>query len=265
MDNLNIALCQPDIVWNNPTANMAMFNQIFVDFSGNADVFILPEMFTTGFLTNPHEYSLQEQENTVLWMKENAAKYKSAIAGSFIVSENDAFFNRFMWVEPNGKWSIYDKHHLFSLGNEDKSYSKGVERTVFSYRGWKIMPLICYDLRFPVWARNSFLDNDFEYDLLLVVANWPASRSFHWRQLLMARAIENQCYVVGANRTGSDENGWQYNGGSCLATPEGFWIPEQPNQTDDVVLISIDYNKLSAYRKAFPFARDWDRFTIHAG
>lgn len=262
MDKLTIALCQPNLVWNNPSANRALFNQVFDDYSGKTDIFLLPEMFTTGFLTQPEQYNLLEQENTVLWMKECAAKHNAAVAGSIIVSENGRFFNRFLWVTPNGELYSYDKRHLFSLGKEDKSYSPGKSPLVFLYRGWKIRPLICYDLRFPVWSRNSFVNNVFYYDLLLVVANWPASRSFHWRQLIMARAIENQSYVVGVNRNGSDQNGWNYNGGSCLASPEGFWQPEQPNRTDDVVLVSLNNEKLIKYRKDFPFALDWDKFSI---
>lgn len=257
-----MVLCQPSILWNDPAGNRTQLAHIFKQYSGIANVFVLPEMFTTGFLTDPEEVDLAQQPATILWMKECAATHNAAIAGSVIVYENKLFYNRFYWVNPDGEFHHYDKRHLFSLGHEDRSYTKGEKRVVISYKGWKIMPLICYDLRFPVWARNTYRNNEFEYDIMMVSANWPASRSFHWRQLLMARAIENQSFSIGVNRKGSDGNGLLYNGGSCMASPEGMWLPMEHDSESDAILVNLEPGQLNSYRKAFPFARDWDNFTI---
>lgn len=262
MTTLKIALLQPDIHWKSPEMNRAMFDELFSLQAAKADVFVLPEMFTTGFVSDPASIAEHPDGPTFQWMKNSAARFGCAIAGSIVISENNNYYNRFFWVNPDGSHYSYDKRHLFSLGNENLAYSAGKEQVIFEYKGWKIKPLICYDLRFPVWARNSFTQGEFGYDILLLTANWPASRKLHWRQLILARAIENQCYAVGVNRRGKDGNGWQYAGGSTLATPDGKWLPEREDGDSDVIFVELSKTELTQYRKAFPFAQDWDGFGL---
>lgn len=262
MNTLKIALLQPDIHWKGPEKNRAMFDELLAAHAGKADVFVLPEMFTTGFVSDPASIAEHPYGPTFQWMKNAAARFGCAIAGSIVISENNNYYNRFFWVNPDGSHYSYDKRHLFSLGNENIEYTPGEKHVIFEYKGWKIKPLICYDLRFPVWARNSYNQGEFGYDILLLTANWPASRKLHWRQLILARAIENQCYAVGVNRRGKDGNGWQYAGGSTLATPDGKWLPEREDGDSDVIFVELSKTELTQYRKAFPFAQDWDGFGL---
>jgi len=264
MTTLKIALLQPDIHWKDPEKNRTMFSDFFSAHAGKADVFVLPEMFTTGFVSDPASVAEDMNGPTLHWMKKYAARFGCAIAGSIVIAENNNYYNRFFWVNPDGAHYTYDKRHLFSLGNENLAYSAGKEQVIFEYKGWKIKPLICYDLRFPVWARNSYNQGEFGYDILLLTANWPASRKLHWRQLILARAIENQCFVVGVNRRGKDGNGWQYAGGSTLATPDGKWLPELESSDNDSIVVELSKSDLVQYRKTFPFAPDWDEFQLKA-
>ncbi|MGD9493185.1 MAG: amidohydrolase [Bacteroidales bacterium] len=262
MTTLRIALLQPDIHWKSPEMNRAMFDELFSLQAAKADVFVLPEMFTTGFVADPASIAEHPDGPTFQWMKNAAALHGCAISGSVVVCENGKYFNRFIWMNPDGSHYSYDKRHLFSLGNENIEYTSGEKQVIFEFKGWRIKPLICYDLRFPVWARNSYNQGEFGYDILLLTANWPASRKLHWRQLILARAIENQCYVVGVNRRGKDGNGWQYAGGSTLATPDGKWLPEIESCNDDVIIVELSKTELTQYRRAFPFAQDWDGFGL---
>jgi len=262
MTNLKIALLQPDIHWKDAEKNRTMFSDFFSAYAGKADVFVLPEMFTTGFVSDPASIAEQPNGETFQWMKQSASRFGCAIAGSIVVAENEKYFNRFIWMNPDGSHHTYDKRHLFSLGNENIEYSPGAQQVIFDFKGWKIKPLICYDLRFPVWARNSFSQGEFGYDILLLTANWPASRKLHWRQLILARAIENQCFVVGVNRRGKDGNGWHYAGGSTLATPDGKWLPEPEDGESDVIVVELNKTDLVQYRNSFPFAQDWDEFRL---
>jgi predicted amidohydrolase len=262
METLRIALLQPDIHWKDPEKNCAMFRELLSAHAGKADVFVLPEMFTTGFVPDPASVAEDMNGATFKWMKQAAARHGCAIAGSIVIAENGKYHNRFFWFNPDGSHYSYDKRHLFSLGNENIEYTPGEKHVIFEYKGWKIKPLICYDLRFPVWARNSYNQGEFGYDILLLTANWPASRKLHWRQLILARAIENQCYAVGVNRRGKDGNGWQYAGGSTLATPDGKWLPEREDGDSDVIIVELSKTELTQYRRAFPFAQDWDGFGL---
>lgn len=262
METLRIAMFQPDIFWKNAGSNKKMFDDLFSKIRGQADVFVLPEMFTTGFVPDPSSVAEAPDGSTFQWMKQCAVTNGCAIAGSVVFFENGKYYNRLIWMNPDGTHFTYDKRHLFSLGNENAEYSQGEKNIVIDYEGWKIRPLICYDLRFPVWARNKFSEGTYEYDILLFSANWPASRRFHWRQLLMARAIENQCYAIGVNRRGRDGNGWHYAGGSTLATPDGRWDPESEDADSDVIIVELNKTALEQYRKTFPFAQDWDKFEL---
>jgi predicted amidohydrolase len=262
METIRFALLQPDMYWKDANSNLKMFGNLISVNSEKADIFVLPEMFSSGFVSDPASVAEKADGKSFEWMQETASRYGRVVTGSLVVAEDNKYYNRFFWVNPDGSYQSYDKRHLFSLGNENREYTAGKNHTVVEYNGWKIKLLICYDLRFPVWARNSFANNEFGYDILLITANWPASRRLHWRQLLLARAIENQCYVVGVNRLGKDGNGWQYAGGSTLATPDGRWIPEQENGSDDIIFAELSKNELVQYRKSFPFAMDWDKFSV---
>jgi len=249
---ITISLIQSDIIWEDVTSNLENY-QDKINQIESTDLIILPEMFTTGFSMNPKGISETMSGKTVQWMKDNASKMNSAICGSIIIEEDGKYFNRFIWVNPDGSIHHYDKKHLFT--GEDKNYTAGNEKIIIEYKGWKICPLICYDLRFPVWSRNTE-----DYDLLIYVANWPKQRKSAWKSLLVARAIENQCYVIGVNRVGKDNNSY-YSGESSLinALGETLYINSHVEEIFSTVITKYELNKV---RDAFPFLNDKDNFKI---
>ena len=206
--SLQIAIIQSDIVWENPEKNIAHFNQKFKNLPLTTDLVILPEMFTTGFSMNPHRLSETMNGQSVSWMQQWAIRNQIAICGSLIISEQSNYYNRFVFVYPNGEIKHYNKRHLFSIAGEHKMYTAGSSQTIVNYKEWKLSLQICYDLRFPVWSRQSKSN----YDALIYVASWPTPRIHAWDTLLKARAIENMCYCIGANRVGKDANGHAYPG-----------------------------------------------------
>ncbi len=256
MSTLNITVLQQPLVWMDGEANLRHFATLLSTLGGR-DMIILPEMFTTGFAMEAANNALP-QARVVEWMQQWAAATDAMIAGSAAISTPAGAVNRFLLVEPGGTVQVYDKRHLFRMADEHHHYQAGVERRVVEWRGWRILPLVCYDLRFPVWSRNRQ-----DYDLLLCVANWPARRTAHWQTLLAARAIENQAYVAGCNRVGIDGNGHQYSGDSLIIDPQGNELARgtanQPARLD--AALSLD-NVLS-YREAFPAWRDADSFSLN--
>ena len=254
MKNLKLTIIQPNIIWENPGANIEKYTEMVSDLE-STDVIVFPEMFTTGFSMQPIILKEKMDGVTINWMKKIASKKNAAVTGSLIIEDGDKIFNRAVWVFPNGKIEKYDKHHLFTMGQEHLNYSGGNKKIVVEYKGWKICPLICYDLRFPVWARNA--EN---YDILLYVANWPSPRHHHWKSLLIARAVENQSYCIGVNRTGNDGNGLNYTGDSCLVSPKGN--AEFMGENECIKTFEISYSELHDYRKKFPFLTDRDDFNI---
>ena len=251
---MNITTIQSNIIWEDKDSNLKNY-QSKID-NIESDLIILPEMFTTGFTMDPKPHAEKMDGKTVQWMKENASKINSAICGSIIIEEDDKYFNRFIWVNPDGSIHHYDKRHLFSFAGEDEYYTPGDSKIVIEYKGWKICPLICYDLRFPVWSRNVE-----DYDVLIYVANWPNKRKMAWRSLLVARAIENQCYVIGVNRVGEDGNNLSYNGDTSLinALGETLYIN---SQTEDVFTTTLSKLELSKVRNLLPFLKDKDNFNF---
>ena len=250
MSQLKVTAVQSELFWEDVDANLQKFEKLLTALSQDTDVVILPEMFTTGFTMNNKELWEDMNGQTVNWMKSIAKKGGFALCGSVIIKEGEDVFNRMIWVTPDSELSYYDKRHLFSLAGEDKSYKAGSERIIFQYKGWKICPLICYDLRFPECSRNQE-----DYDLLIYVANWPDKRSNHWKALLKARAIENQCYTVGVNRVGSDDNGHTYSGDSSICKYDGTVLAEYSNE--EVIFSSIlSLGDLHSYRENFPFLSD---------
>jgi len=199
---------------------------------------------------------------TLEWMSTQASRLNSVITGSLVIEENGNYFNRLVWMQPDGKYETYDKRHLFHPGNEHEQFTQGNTKQVVDLLGWKICPLVCYDLRFPVWSKNTWNDGTYEYDLLIYVANWPSSRSYAYRQLLIARAIENQCYVAAVNRIGIDGKGTYHQGDSCVLDFKGKHLLELNPDQEGIESVSISHKQLSDFRKSFTVGMDWDHFII---
>jgi omega-amidase len=254
--SMEIAIIQTNLIWENPKANRVQFEQKINAITQHVDLIVLPEMFSTGFTMFPNDLAETMNGETVSWMQEVAKTKQSAICGSIIIVENENFYNRFVFVLPNGKIDTYNKRHLFSLAGEHEQYTQGTEKVIIEYKGWKICPQICYDLRFPVFSRNIE-----EYDLLIYVANWPKPRIQAWDALLKARAIENMSFVVGVNRIGLDENKHEYVGHSIVLDELGHSIVEA-NENDGVFITSLDKEKMLQTRKKLNFLNDKDTFEI---
>jgi predicted amidohydrolase len=253
---MKIALIQSSIVWENPEANRKYFETEINTVSPAVDLIVLPEMFTTGFTMSPIAIAETMQGETVLWMQSLAKAKNAAITGSVVIEENANFYNRMLFVFPSGEIQHYDKRHLFTLAGEDKVYTRGTQKLIVDYLGWKICPLVCYDLRFPVFSRNTE-----DYDLLLYVASWPKTRINAWDTLIKARAIENMSYVIGVNRVGEDYNGYQYTGHSQLVDYLGEYLIE-PKEAEGVLLATLDKAKMIEVRKRLDFLSDKDFFEI---
>ena len=252
---LKVAFIQGPLIWHNADANRVYFEQKIRSVS-EVDIFILPEMFTTGFTMNPDEVAEQMDGETVKWMSKLAAEQNCALTGSIVIKEHNKFYNRLLFITENGDIHHYDKRHLFTLAGEQHSYSAGNSKLIIDYKGWKICPLICYDLRFPVFSRNKE-----SYDLLIYIANWPKIRTQAWDILLPARAVENLSYVAGVNRIGIDENQHQYSGHSQVLDEFGTYIIE-PNDSESVKIAVLSKSKLIKSRKKFGFLNDMDDFTV---
>ena len=284
--SLTCTLIQTKLIWEDAAANRQMLEEKINSIKEKTEVVILPEMFSTGFSMQPEKFAETMDGETVQWMKKIAASNKIILTGSLMIKEvasaletaaAHVYFNRLIWMLPTGEYGIYDKRHLFAYGDEQNHYSSGSKRLIASVNGWKINLQVCYDLRFPVWARQSppfFSDTDggsssllqkaeasLEYDTLIYVANWPERRSLAWKTLLQARAIENQCYVIGVNRVGEDGTGVYYAGDSMVVNAMGEILYHKPHE-EDVFTIELDKQHLEETRKRFPFWKDADRFII---
>lgn len=253
---MKIALIQSSLFWENPKANRNHFEEKISGILDDVDLIILPEMFTTGFTMQPKNVAETMEGETILWLQSLAKAKKTAITGSLIIKENNNFYNRMLFVFPSGEIQFYDKRHLFTLAGEDRIYTVGSKKLIIEYKGWKICPLICYDLRFPVFARNVE-----DYDLLLYVANWPEIRINAWDTLLKARAIENMSYTIGVNRIGQDDNKLDHNGHSQVIDFLGEYILE-PIETKGVFIVEINKAELLLARKKFNFLNDQDPFVL---
>ena len=263
--SLKITAVQSELHWEDAVENLEMFSNKIDSIQDSTDIIILPEMFNTGFSMKSEELSETMIGKTVSWMVAKAKTTAAVIVGSLIIKEEDKFYNRLIWAQPDGEVKTYDKRHLFRMANEDQHFSAGVERIIIEYKGWKICPLVCYDLRFPVWARNSSLntlDSSPVYDLLIYIANWPAARKAPWSKLLEARAIENQCYVVGVNRVGEDGKGFAYSGNSAIINPKGEPISKIPENENCTESIHLSLEELNVFRKVFPVGMDADEFNL---
>ena len=257
MDILRISLVQFDIVWESPVSNRLKLDLLLEPLKGKTDLILLPEMFTTGFTMRAKELAESMDGESVKWMKSQAKSSRAALAGSLIIKEHNHYYNRFLFITPAEEIFFYDKKHLFSMGKEDQYFSHGSKRVVVKYSGWRIVLFICYDLRFPVWCRSIK-----DADLMLFTANWPENRKIVWQTLTRARAIENQLYVAGVNRSGVDGSGITYSGDSMLIDPKGMVRCDLNNLPDVVETSSISLQELNRFREKFPVFRDVDSFEI---
>ena len=262
MQDLKLSLYQSDLHWHEPEANLAMFEEKIWDNSQQADLIVLPEMFTTGFTMEATALAEPMGTRTLKWMQLQARQNNAAVLGSYIVKEGGQNFNRAVFVEPDGSHVTYDKRHLFRMAGEHLNYAAGADRPVVSFRGWNILPQICYDLRFPVWSRNRMVEGSPEFDLLIYLANWPAPRVSAWDVLLKARAIENACYCIGVNRTGTDGKGIEYLGHTAAIDPKGAILGFEENK-EAVLNITLSKKDLAQYRENFPVHMDADNFKIN--
>ena len=257
--NLIVTIIQTHLHWHDTEANLNHFNQKLNSIVEPTDVIVLPEMFTTGFTMQPALFAEEHEGKGLQWMKQKSLEKQCAIVGSIAVKENNHFFNRLYWVNADGTHYSYDKRHLFRMGNEDQHYTAGKKPIIINYKGWKICPLICYDLRFPVWSRNQKKN---PYDVLIYVANWPAVRTYPWEHLLIARAIENQSYVVGVNRIGDDGNKVSHSGNSLVLNARGEKMNHLQPHEDVIETTTLTYQSLLEFRGLFPVLLDGDDFEV---
>jgi len=260
MSTLNVTLIQTDLVWHDPEANRRRLQERCGDLAGQTDLIVLPEMFTTGFTIEAETVAEPANGPTVAWMREQAAKLGAVITGSIATRERDGYYNRLVWMRPDGTHETYDKRHLFRMAHEQDHYSAGTRRLVVELKGWKILPLVCYDLRFPVWSRNT-TGADAGYDVLLYVANWPERRRHPWQTLLKARAIENLSYCIGVNRVGKDGTGVDYTGDSAAIDYLGQPMTP-PSEQEFVTTVTLDKAALDGFRAKFPAHLDADEFQL---
>lgn len=256
-DKLKVALIQSDLVWENPAANRRNFTSKFDDLDQKVDLIVLPEMFNSGFTMDPQHVDEPMDGETMSWLKAEAGRLDCAICGSLVVNDNGKYANRMIFMRRGGSFDIYDKRHSFTLAGEHEVYRAGKERVVLNYKDWRINLQICYDLRFPVWARNTD-----DYDLVVYVANWPATRIDAWDTLLKARAIENMAYCIGVNRVGTDANGFEYPGHSAIYDPLGKLCASLEPHEEGIVFHELSKEAIQAPRNKLKFLEDRDRFTL---
>lgn len=265
MNPLRLALIQTDLHWEDKEKNLQLLEEKVRAVPAGTHITVLPEMFTTGFSMRPEALAEEMDGPSVAWMKRLAAEKRTVLTGSLIIREGGRYFNRLVWMLPNGQMGIYDKRHLFNHAGEGEHYTPGTQRFIASVNGWRILVNICYDLRFPVWSRQQYgAQMEYEYDAIIYTANWPERRSLAWRTLLQARAIENQCYVAGVNRVGTDGNGLYHRGDTMAADPLGEVLYHQAD-AEDTAIVTFDPVHLRAIRQKLAFNEDADRFEIVNG
>lgn len=255
--NLKVTIIQANLIWENVEENLKYFSEKIKSLKEETDLIVLPEMFATGFSMKPNKFA-KFANLQIKWLSEHALMKNTVITGSIIREVKGNFYNSLIWMKPDGTYDIYNKRHLFSFAGEDQYYAQGEKQLITNLKDWKIKPLICYDLRFPVWSRNK---ND--YDILIYVANWPEARIEAWKTLLHARAIENQAYVIAVNRVGDDGNGIAHSGDSLIIDPKGNVICDFETFKEGIETIELNYNALLTFRKKFPASNDADNFMIN--
>ena len=264
MSSLIITIIQTNLYWEDKKANLQLLAEKINSINEKTEIVVLPEMFSTGFSMQPEKLAEKMDGESVAWMKKISASKKIILTGSLIIEEEGKYFNRLIWMLPNGQFGYYDKRHRFAFAGEDEKYTAGNKRLIASVKGWKINLQVCYDLRFPVWSRQSNInknDGELEFDLIMYVANWPQRRSLAWKTLLQARAIENQSYVVGVNRVGNDGNNLYHSGDSMIINPLGEIIYHKEDD-EDIFTYTLTKETLDEVRTKFPFWKDADEFSI---
>ena len=258
---MKVTIIQTNLHWENREKNLNHFDGLFTKITEQTNLIVLPEMFTTGFSLDPERVAEPHMGPTFNWMLQKAKEKNAVVVGSIAVKDTNSFYNRLYWAQPNGDVSFYDKRHLFRMAHEDQKYTAGKEKIIKTISDWKLLPLICYDLRFPVWSRN-FKKKLPIYDVLIYVASWPETRNYQWKQLLIARAIENQCYVIGVNRIGKDGNDLNYIGNNLVINPRGEIINQSLPNEECIETVFLDKTYLEDFRKNFPVGLDSDDFEI---
>lgn len=262
MQDLRVSVLQTDLIWEDIPGNLQKLEQQLEALENSSDLIILPEVFNTGFPVDPLKFAEKENGITIKWMAKMAKQMNCIITGSILFDEDAKFYNRLIWMHPDGVYDHYSKRHVFSLGDEADTIQAGQENTILKLKGWNIKPQICYDLRFPVWAKNAYSEQGFEYDVLIYVANWPEARSFVWKQLLIARAIENQAFVIGVNRVGKDGSGHNYSGDTQIINPKGQIISDFTANQEQLKTYTLSHQSMQDFRTKFNVGLDWDSFKI---
>jgi len=266
LENLIVSIIQTSLHWQNRAANLKHFEKLMAQID-KSNMIVLPEMFTSGFTMQATQVADVANGEVLQWMQSMAFKKQAVITGSTVIKEEGKFYNRLIWVKPDGTFEHYNKRHLFRMANENEHYAEGKSRLITRLNDWRICPLVCYDLRFPAWSRNINFSQNFErnhqYDILIYVANWPERRSHAWKSLLVARAIENQCYVVGVNRIGTDGNDIAYSGDSMVINPLGEVISNTKAHQESVETLNLNLSELLNFRKSFPANEDADSFLLN--
>jgi omega-amidase len=265
LENLIVSIIQTSLHWQQRAANLNHFEKLIAQID-KSDLIVLPEMYTSGFTMEASQVADEAEGEILHWMQSMAFKKQAVITGSVVIKEEGKFYNRLLWVNPDGSFEHYNKKHLFRMANENEHYAEGLTRLISKLNNWRICPLVCYDLRFPAWSRNVNWSQKFErkhqYEVLIYVANWPERRNYAWKSLLVARAIENQCYVIGVNRIGLDGNNINYSGDSMIINPLGEIISKTKANEESVETVSLNLKELLDYRLAFPAINDADTFEM---
>lgn len=262
--DLKIAWLQADLAWESPKINRRNFGRKIQSLEKDCDLIVLPETFTTGFPVDPKQFAETVEGESLQWMQEQAIQSGAVITGSLLIETNGHYANTLIWMRPDGSFERYDKRHVFSMGGENESIKAGTKQLTVELKEWKIRPMVCYDLRFPVWSKNRLLENgEFEYDLAIYIANWPSVRSYPWRQLLIARAIENLAFVLGVNRVGTDGPGNEYSGYSMLVDFKGRIMKFADAGKEQHIIQTLSMQQLKAFRDKFNVGLDWDQFKLY--
>lgn len=258
MNNLNVTLIQADLLWENPEGNREHFDLLMKEVSSGTDLVLLPETFNTGFPVDPVKFAETPDGPTIAWMKAKARELDAVVCGTMLLNVDGHYHNSLVWMRPDRSYELYHKRHTFALGGEKAPIERGSEPLIVELKGWRVKPMVCYDLRFPVWSRNRYENGRYEYDLGIYLANFPSSRVFVWDTLLMARAIENQAYFIGLNRVGDDPEGVHYSGDSQVVNPKGEVICMVRSDVEAVIPFTLNYERLNNFREKFPLGPDWD-------
>ena len=262
MPDLNIAYIQTHLAWEDKPVNLANFDRLLGKVQPETDLILLPETFNTAFPVDPRQFAEPDGGPTMQWLKAKAAERNAVVCGTLLLAIEGKYRNSLVWMRPDGSYELYFKRHPFSIGGEDKMVEKGDKELIVSLKGWRIKPMVCYDVRFPVWARNRYADGQYAYDLGLYLANFPDSRMVVWNTLLVARAIENQACFIGVNRIGDDPNGLRYSGESQVVNARGEVVSKIAPYQEDVAHCTLSYDSLQRFRAKFPLGPDWDVFTL---